>query len=281
MAAKLTLIQVTELREAINAGSHCFIFDCRFSLTNDHYGANAYAENHIPAAQFADLNRQLSAPVIPGKTGRHPLPTRDSFLRQVRQWGVTPGAQVVAYDDGNGVFASRLWWMLRWLGHKSVAVLNGGIAAWHEAGFATTAEVQQFEATAFLAQSPLTKSVNADELLSQPGLLTDARDLPRFTGETEAIDPVAGHIPGAICLPFVENLKDGVFKPAGELRQRFHDAGIRADSQVTCYCGSGVSAAHNILALLHAGFNEPILYAGSWSEWITDPDRPIARGESP
>jgi len=279
VADKRTLIEVPELHTAIDAASHCFVFDCRFSLTDDRYGANAFVENHIPTAQFADLNLQLSASIIPGKTGRHPLPARDAFLRQVQNWGVAPGAQVVVYDDGNGVFASRLWWMFRWLGHEAVAVLNGGIAAWNEAGFGTTTEVQQFNASSFQGGSPLTKSINADEVLSQPGLLTDARDLPRFKGEVEPIDAVAGHIPGAICLPFAQNLDDGYFKSAGELRQRFQDAGIKTDSQVTCYCGSGVSAAHNVLALLHAGFSEPVLYAGSWSEWITDPERPVARGE--
>ncbi len=279
MADKRTLIDAPELRITIDADTPCFIFDCRFSLSDDRYGANAYAENHIPTAQSADLNLQLSAPIIPGKTGRHPLPARDTFLRQVQNWGVTAGAQVIAYDDGNGVFASRLWWMFRWLGHETVAILNGGIAAWKEAGFATTAEVKSFEPSGFQINSPLTKSIHADDLLSQPGLLTDARDLPRFKGEIETIDPVAGHIPGAICLPFVQNLKGGYFRSADELQQRFRDAGIEPDSQVTCYCGSGVSAAHNILALVHAGFNEPTLYAGSWSEWITDPERPVARGE--
>ncbi len=279
MADKRTLIEVPDLHVAIDAESNCFVFDCRFSLNDDRYGANAFAENHIPTAQFADLNLQLSASIIPGKTGRHPLPARDVFLRQVQIWGVTPGAQVVAYDDGNGVFASRLWWMFRWLGHEAVAVLNGGITAWDEAGFGTTAEVQQFDASRFQGGSPLTKSINADDVLSQQGLLTDARDLPRFKGEVEPIDPVSGHIPGAVCLPFVENLKDGYFKSAVELRQRFRDAGMKTDHQVICYCGSGVSAAHNILALLHAGYDEPILYAGSWSEWITDPQRPVATGD--
>jgi thiosulfate/3-mercaptopyruvate sulfurtransferase len=279
VADKTTLIESQDLHEAMESSSKCFVFDCRFSLADDGYGVLAFKDKHIPTAQFADLNLQLSAPIIPGKTGRHPLPARETFLRHVQSWGVTPGAQVVAYDDGNGVFAARLWWMFRWLGHESVAVLNGGLTAWLESGFATTAEVYKPVGSGFEIRSPLTESVSADNVLSQPGLLTDARDLPRFKGEVEPIDPVAGHIPGAICLPFTANLNGVYFKSADELRQRFLDAGVGSNSQVTCYCGSGVSAAHNILALLHAGFNEPVLYAGSWSEWITNPERPVASGE--
>jgi len=279
MVGKGTLIEAHELQAAIQAGPDCFVFDCRFSLADEHYGAVAFTEDHIPSAQFADLNKQLSATIVPGKTGRHPLPTLDVFLRQVQSWGVTPDAQVVAYDDGNGAIAARLWWMFRWLGHESVAVLNGGIDAWRNAGFETTTETQAPEPSIFQSRLALTTSINANEMLSQPGVLTDARDLPRFNGEVDPIDPVAGHIPGATCMPFSNNLLDGLFKSRDELRQMFQGAGISKDTPVTCYCGSGVTAAHNLLALVHAGYREPNLYAGSWSEWITDPERPVESGE--
>jgi len=186
---------------------------------------------------------------------------------------------VVAYDDDNGAFASRLWWMFRWLGHEKIAVLNGGMDAWNKAGLKTTQEIAKPKPSNFQARPVLTKIINADEVLSHSGLLTDARDLPRFRGESEPIDPIAGHIPGATCLPFINNLQYGLFKPAAELRHMFQHAGINLDSQVTCYCGSGVTAAHNILALVHAGYKEPTLYAGSWSEWITDSQRPVATGD--
>ena len=279
MAANGTLIEVPELQAAIDTGSGLFLFDCRFSLADARYGASAFADSHIPRAQFADLNQQLSASPVPGETGRHPLPDRESFLHQVQSWGVTPDAQVVTYDDDNGAFAARLWWMFRWLGHENVSVLDGGIAAWKEAGLTLTQETQQWDLSGYQTRTALTRLINTSEVLSQSGILADARDLPRFRGEVEPIDPIAGHIPGAICLPFADDLDKGRFKSRGELSQRFAQNGIERDSHVICYCGSGVTAAHNILALVHAGFSEPFLYAGSWSEWIADPERPVATGE--
>lgn len=274
-----TLIEVEAFEKILNSGSSVFVFDCRFSLADDQYGRRGYAENHIPTAQYADLNQQLSAAIIPGKTGRHPLPARESFLAQVQDWGVRPDALIVAYDDSNGVYASRLWWMFRWLGHAKVVVLNGGIDAWAEAGYALTRDITRYTRSDFKILCSLTLSIEADDVLLDERRLTDARELPRFRGEIEPIDPVAGHIPGARCLPFAENVAAGKFKSADELKKRFNNAGIEEGSHVTCYCGSGVTAAHNILALVHAGFPEPALYAGSWSEWITDPARPIASGD--
>ncbi len=284
-----TLIEVEDLAQVLKSDSDVFVFDCRFSLEDDQYGQDRYAADHIPTAQYANLHQQLSALVVPGITGRHPLPTKESFASRIRKWGVTPGALVVAYDDSNGIFAARLWWMFRWLGHSSVLVLNGGINAWTEAGHSLVRDIPRYSQSNFQALSSITRSVEADavlddvlsEVLDDSGVLADARALPRFKGDIEPLDPVAGHIPGAICLPFTENCHAGRFLAADELRQRFNDAGIRPDTRVTCYCGSGVTAAHNILALVHAGFPEPILYAGSWSEWITDPGRPISTGDQP
>lgn len=279
MVDRATLIDVQAVEKILETDSNSFVFDCRFSLGDDQYGRSRYAENHIPTAQYANLSQQMSAAVRPGITGRHPLPGKESFLQQIRKWGITSDSIVVAYDDSNGVYASRLWWMFRWLGHANVLVLNGGIQAWIEAGNELTREIPQYTQSDFQIMPSLTLSIEADGVLSDSGLLTDARELPRFRGEIEPIDPVAGHIPGASCLPFAENIEAGKFKSADELRQRFNDAGIENGTHVTCYCGSGVTAAHNILALVHAGFPEPTLYAGSWSEWITDPERPIATGD--
>jgi len=271
-----TIINAVDL---ISTTSPAFIFDCRSSLADNEYGKNSFTEGHIPGAQFADLNRQLSGPIIPGKTGRHPLPSQESFLEQVRAWGVSNESQVIVYDDNHGAFAARLWWMFRWLGHESVAVLNGGIEEWINSGMSLSTESPTATKSSFQQVPALTKSVTADDVLDQPGILVDARDAARFRGEVEPIDAVAGHIPGAGCLPFTGNLADNKLKTAADLKQRFTDAGIDSGTPVTCYCGSGVTAAHNILALIHAGFAEPTLYSGSWSEWITDPDRPVATGE--
>ncbi len=259
------------------ANDDYLLFDCRFSLIDDEIGEQSYAAGHIPGAQYAHLNRQLSGPIIPGKTGRHPLPDKEVFLQQIRRWGITNDSMVVAYDT-NGVYASRFWWMLRWMGHAKVVVLNGGIDAWTNAGQSLTQEIEQFPPSSFDIKEPLTRSISVDELPDMTGTLTDARDPARFRGEVEPIDPIAGHIPGATCLPFPANLDGDSWKPAEVLKAQFHDAGLNQGTPVTCYCGSGVSAAHNILALVHAGFPEPALYAGSWSEWITDPARPIAMG---
>ncbi len=275
MTDTYTLIEAEELAQ-LEARDY-FLFDCRFSLADDMAGEQDYATGHVAGAQYAHLNKQLSGPIIPGQTGRHPLPEREVFLQQIRQWGITNDAMVVAYDT-NGVYASRFWWMLRWMGHAKVLVLNGGIDAWTKAGHSLTQETTQFSPSTFLAKEPLTRSITVDQLPNVAGVLTDARDPARFRGEVEPIDPVAGHIPGASCLPFPANLNGETWKTAEVLKAQFLEAGLDPDTPITCYCGSGVSAAHNILALVHAGFPEPALYAGSWSEWITDPARPIALG---
>lgn len=272
-----TLISVPELAEALGADD-LFIFDCRGSLTDEQEGRRQFESSHIPGAQYADLNRDLSGPVISGKTGRHPLPRREDFVTTVRRWGVTQNARVVGYDDVGGAFAARLWWMFRWLGHDNVVVLDGGFSAWQEQGCPVTDEMTQYPESNFKAGEPLTRIVSANEVANTRATVIDARGEQRYRGEVEPIDPVAGHIPGAICVPFANNLDESNrFKDASTLAAQFRDAGVPADGDSICYCGSGVSATHNILAMVHSGISEPALYAGSWSEWITDPERPVER----
>ena len=255
------------------------IVDCRASLQDPGAGRAAYAEGHLPKAVFADLLDDLSGPIEPSKTGRHPLPPVDSFVSRLRAWGIGSASQVVAYDDAGGAFAARLWWMLRWLDHDAVAVLDGGLQAWVAAGLPLDIEVPLRPASDFTPRVQQRLLVSASELLqSAPHKVFDARAPERFRGEVEPIDPVAGHIPGAENLPFAENLAGGSFRSATELRERF-DAALAgtAPEEAVVYCGSGVTACHDVLAFAHAGLPLPRLYAGSWSEWITDPNRPITK----
>ena len=272
-----TLINPAELAQLQRSGKPLFIFDCRSSLMDEAAGQRAYDANHIPGAQFAHLSNDLSGPIEPGKTGRHPLPTRAAFISTLESWGVTNDSIVVGYDDANGAFAARLWWMMRWVGHEQVFVLNGGYDAWKSADMPTDSFTVTPVTSTFSPATGITKTIEAEDLLASGHFITDARDQARFDGKVEPIDPIAGHIPGAHCLPFSENLTSTVsFKSAEELAARFEAAGITKNIQTVCYCGSGVTAAHNILALIHAGYPEPILYPGSWSEWITDSKRPVA-----
>lgn len=271
-----TLISADELAVALD-DQDLFIFDCRGSLSDTSEGRQLFDASHIPGAQYADLNEDLSGPVIPGKTGRHPLPERDDFVATVSRWGVTQNGRVVAYDDAGGAFASRLWWMFRWLGHRDVAVLDGGFSTWQTRGNPVTDAVIHRPASNFNAKDPLTRMVTADDVANTRLTIIDARGEERYRGEVEPIDPVAGHIPGAICVPFANNLDTfGQFKDTASLAARFEEAGVPRDQESICYCGSGVSAAHNILAMVHSGYPEPALYPGSWSEWITDPNRPVS-----
>ena len=246
--------------------------DCRSTLGDPDAGRRAYEGGHIAGALFLSLDDDLAA--SPGDGGRHPLPEPESLLNRLRALGINDEDQVVVYDDAGGAYAARAWWCLRWLGHEAVAVLNGGLSAW-PAPLST--EVIR-PATGNFSQRPaLTRSLDVADLSA--GLsayqLIDARAQARFDGLEEPIDPVAGHIPGAICRPFQDNLKkDGTFCSATELAKRFP-----AGDDVVCYCGSGVTAAHNILAMRIAGLPEPMLYPGSWSEWIRDDQRPVATVE--
>lgn len=258
------------------------VVDCRASLQNPAAGREAYAKAHVPGASFADLLDDLSGPIVAGQTGRHPLPSIESFVGKLQSWGIGRSSQVVVYDDAGGAFAARLWWMLRWLGHDAVAVLDGGFPAWVAEGrpvIDTPAIVPRGDLTAQPRPEWLVTARELSTPQSTGHKLFDARAPERFRGDVEPIDPVAGHIPGAENLPFAENLKDGRFRPPAELRARFAEAlGDSAPEQAIVYCGSGVTACHNLLAFAHAGLPLPRLYAGSWSEWITDLARPTAKG---
>lgn len=278
-----TLISVAALQQSmeqsIEEGNQPIIIDCRFSLMDPDVGSKEYLAGHIPGAQYAHLNNHLSGTIVPGRTGRHPLPKRSELIKTIRSFGINNQQLVVAYDGGNGAYGARLWWLLRWLGHDQVVVLDGGFKAWQDAGLDTSTTVAAPATSQFKAAASLVQSIEAEAIPGAKIALTDAREPARYRGEVEPIDPVAGHIPGAQNLPFTENLNaDGFFKSAAALQSRFLEAALSQQSPTICYCGSGVTACHNILALVHAGFPEPILYPGSWSEWVTDPERPVAIG---
>lgn len=260
------------------------ILDCRFTLEDPSYGSRAYVAGHLPGASFADLERDLSAPVVPGQTGRHPLPSAENLVQRLRDWGVNNDSQIVLYDDGPGAFAARAWWLLSWLGKRDgVYLLDGGLNAWLAAGLPLQQELPRPERGNFQGTPDDSLVIAAKDLqqrLADPELtLLDARGLPRFRGEVEPIDPVAGHIPGAQCAPFIDNLgDDGGFLPVEALRRRFASLiGNRSPEQLVCYCGSGVTACHNLFALCLAGYPLARLYAGSWSDWITSPNRPVVK----
>lgn len=262
------------------------ILDCRFALEDPDYGLRSYAEGHIEGAQFADLERDLSGPVTKGVTGRHPLPDPDELIERLRGWGINNDSDVVLYDDGPGAFAARAWWLLAWLGKRDgVFVLDGGLKAWHTAGFPLNLDSVRLPRGHFDGAPDnqlLIKAQALQKRLNDPALtLIDARALPRFRGEVEPIDPVAGHIPGAQCAAFGENLdSSGRFLPVEHLKQRFAEKlGDRSPDELVAYCGSGVTACHNLFALALAGYPLGKLYAGSWSEWINDPQRGVATGE--
>lgn len=279
-----TLIQVAELDALLKrAPANVVVLDCRHELSRPEWSDAAYAEEHIPTAQQAHLDRDLSSPVTP-QSGRHPLPDVTKFAEQLGAWGIDNTVQVVAYDQGNGVYASRAWWLLRWLGHTSVAVLDGGFAAWQEAGLPISREPGTRAARQFAPRVATDAALSAAEvqqaLARKAVALIDARGADRFAGENETLDPVAGHVPGASNRPFAKNVDGrGRFLSAAELRRQWTEAlAGRVAQDVVAMCGSGVSACHNLLALEIAGLSGARLYPGSWSEWIRDPQRPIARG---
>lgn len=273
-----TLIQPTELAALNNS---CLIIDCRHDLVQPDAGERAYATGHIPGAHFLHLDRDLSGPKN-GRNGRHPLPDPAQLAQKLGKIGLQPQQQVVAYDDSGGMFAARAWWLLRWLGHTHVAVLDGGLSAWQQAGFGVTTASPVITTTnvEFQLSIPV---VMADELLKQlesPDLaLIDARAPDRFQGQNETLDPVAGHIPGARNRFFRDNLDaTGCFKPAAQLQEEFMALlQEKPDALVVHQCGSGVTACHNLLAMEVAGLTGSRLYAGSWSEWCSDPSRPMVR----
>lgn len=262
------------------------LLDCRFALGDPTYGRRSYLDGHIAGAHFLDLEQDLSAPVIKGVTGRHPLPDPCPLVERLRLCGVSDDSQVVLYDDGPGAFAARAWWLLIWLGKRDgLYLLDGGLKAWRDAGLDLTTEQPEKASGSLTATPDQSLLLSAEQLaqrLGNPELtLLDARALPRFRGEVEPLDPVAGHIPGAQCAVFTDNLDaDGRFLPPEQLRARF-DAlrGARSADSLVAYCGSGVTACHNLFAMNLAGYPLAPLYAGSWSEWITDPSRPVATGD--
>lgn len=279
-----TLISAAELTQHLN-NPNFIIFDCRAELSDPAAGAAAFATAHIPGAQHANLDLDLSdkSRGPHGEfRGRHPLPAREVFIETLRNWGVYPNSQVVVYDAHGGMFAARLWWMLRWVGHQNVALLDGGLQAWQANGGVLTAALMTRPRGSITLQTSLAPVVSADAVLAnldQPTrLVIDARAPDRFRGENETIDPVAGHIPGAKNRCFKDNLQaDGRYKSAEQLRAEFSSL-ISTPQDTIMQCGSGASACQSLLAMEIAGLSGAALYPGSWSEWSSDPKRPVATG---
>lgn len=275
-----TLISAGELAAAL-AREDLVVLDARSSLADPAACESAYRQAHIPGARFADLDRDLSDHRLAG--GRHPWPSSEGFTDTLGRWGVTPAHQVVIHDAGDSAqSAARAWFLLRVLGHKTVAVLDGGLARWMELGLPVEAEVPTPTPARYKGRFDADRLLDAEQVqahLQAGGLLLDARAGERFRGEVEPIDRVAGHVPGARNRPYSENLRDGRFKPADELAVEFEAAlAGHAPGDVVVMCGSGVTACHHLLAMAHAGLHGARLFTGSWSGWIEDPARPVARG---
>ncbi len=278
------LIECDQLRAILSGPErrdNIVIFDCRHDLMNPDYGKNAYSEKHIVGALFASIDDDLST-ARNGNNGRHPLPTREKFCAWLGENGVDNNTQVIAYDDAGGVYGSRLWWMLRWVGHEACAVLHGGIKAWEASNGDLTSIPCSPTKTSIFDCNPRDIAVDVVSVIrninTKEMLVVDARANDRFHGKNEMIDPVGGHIPGAVNRFFKNNLDEqGRFLPADELRKAFLDlAGTMDTSSLIHQCGSGVSACHNILAMDIAGLAPGKLYPGSWSEWVSDDQRPVA-----
>ena len=279
-----TLISAADLQQRLH-DPDVIIVDCRFELSINkasvEAGRNAYRHSHIPGALYAHLNEDLSGPISQG-TGRHPLPDARVLASTFSRWGIDNTKQVITYDADNGAMAARLWWLLRWLGHDGVAVLNGGLKGWLAAGFDTSNAVFAPRATHFTGMPQASMVVDAKEVgaraMQSDWRVLDARAPERFAGKSEPIDPVAGHIPGAVNYPMSLNVQsNGQWQPAATLRTQFvATLGSVTGSHTIAMCGSGVTASHNLLALEIAGIHGAKLYAGSWSEWITDSSRPVA-----
>lgn len=262
---------------------HWVVVDCRFILTDPDAGRRSYAVGHIPGARYAHLDADLAGPIT-ATSGRHPLPDPDTLARKLGAWGIGNDTQVVVYDDSFGSIAARLWWLLRWLGHEQVALLDGGIPKWRREGRAITDQVVTVTPTRFVPRVNDALRVDAavvERIGTQPGSrLIDVRAEERFSGEREMLDRVAGHVPGARNVPFDDNLDNpGTYLAPETLRALYADVlGNAAPADTVVMCGSGVTACHTLLALEHAGLSGARLYAGSWSEWIRDPARPVATG---
>jgi len=275
------LIDVGELNEMLHSAA-CRTIDCRFDLLQPDKGRAEYQQGHIPGAVYADLDQDLAGPVT-ADCGRHPLPEATVFKATLERWGIDADTQVVAYDYGSGALAARLWWMLRWLGHRQAAVLNGGLKAWLGGDGPLETTVPHYPRTTLSATPDAGRVVTTSEICTALGegrdlRLVDARDQQRFNGRSEPIDSVAGHIPGAANFPFSDNINaDGRWKSADELRLLWSRLpGNESPSPYTVMCGSGVTACHLVLSAGIAGLDEPRVYVGSWSEWIRDHSRPVA-----
>lgn len=283
MTDRKFLIPVEALRRELGSPDQRII-DCRFDLMQPDKGLDDYRAGHIPAAVYAHLDRDLAGTIGPD-TGRHPLPEPQTFAATLGRWGVHNDTRVVVYDDGGGAIAARLWWMLRWLGHDDVAVLDGGFAAWQRAGLPLSEEIPEIEPRIYEARPDDCMVVTTEEIekavaSGEARCIVDARAAARFRGDTEPIDAVAGHVPGARNLPFDRSLTaEGTWREGAELEALWSEA-LRGDRAAlwVAMCGSGVTACHLALSAQEAGFAAPRLYAGSWSEWIRDPERPVARG---
>ncbi len=277
-----TLISASDLAAHLK-DANVIVCDCRHDLAHYELGRNAYAQAHIPGARFLHLDEDLSGPKT-GINGRHPLPHPITFTLRLAALGIDNSKQVVAYDSSGGVYASRLWWMLRWVGHTNAAVLDGGIDAWVKAGKPVTTELPVIKPTTYNPNPSPQSAVSVNEVaanLDHKKLrILDARSPDRFRGENETLDPVAGHIPGALNRFFKSNLADdGCFKPAATLKTEFASVlNEHAPASVVHQCGSGVTACHNLLAMEVAGLSGSRLFPGSWSEWVSDRKRPVVIG---
>ncbi len=285
MSTTAPLIAASELLSWLASPPGPLLLDCSFDLANTTAGEQAYQAGHLPGARYLHLDRDLSGPKSPAgarEGGRHPLPSRALLAERAGQWGVRPDQDVVCYDRQGGPFAARAWWLLRWLGHDRVRVLDGGMAAWQAAGGALATDAPAVPpAPPYPTLPPAMGTVDAATLLATLDRveLLDARAPERFRGEVEPLDAQAGHIPGARNRFFQRNLDtNGCFKPADQLRAEFLALGLHPD-QVVNQCGSGVTACHNLLAMAQAGLTGARLYPGSWSEWSADPSRPVAQGD--
>ena len=281
MAAWTTLVQAETLAMALNR-AELVVLDCRFTLLDPHAGEHAYLQSHLPGAAYAHLERDLSDMARHGE-GRHPWPYADAFTAKLSRWGIEPHHQVIAYDDGDGAIAARLWFLLSALGHGKVAVLDGGWARWAALGLPVSSAPRAPSATKYNAVFDLSRLLDAPAVaahLANGGLLVDARAAARFRGEEEPLDRLAGHVPGAVNRPYAANLVAGRFKPAMQLADEFRALlGTHAPDEVVAMCGSGVTACHTLLAMERAGLKGAKLFAGSWSGWISDPSRRVATGE--
>ncbi|PIQ27687.1 sulfurtransferase [bacterium (Candidatus Blackallbacteria) CG17_big_fil_post_rev_8_21_14_2_50_48_46] len=272
------LIQPATLLEILNS-PEILIFDTRFALADPDQGQRAYATSHLPGALYLDLEKDLSSPVSE-HGGRHPLPDQSALLETLLAKGLNQDSRVVIYDDAQNMVSGRLWWLLRWLGHEQVQVLDGGWQAWQALGYPVTTQVPEKKPGHFRpsSQPQLLASIEEVKTRSAQTLLVDARSSERYRGEQEPLDPRAGHIPGALNRPFADNLQAGNYKSTETLRQEFEALGLQPEQEIIVYCGSGVSANHTLIALEEAGYHKGRLYVGSWSDWCSYPENPVQTG---